>query len=398
MSTRQPHAQAQAAHPTDGERPAAPLAGFTVGVTADRRAEEQGTALQRRGAEVIYGAALRMIPLSDDSQLVAASRELAARPADIVVATTGVGFRSWMETCESWDLAEALLAGMAKARLLARGPKTTGAIRATGLREEWSPPSESSPEVLDYLLDQGVAGARIALQLHGEGLPDFCAALRRGGAEVVEVPVYRWSGPRDVAPLDRVIGAVVAADVDAVTFTSAPAVSGTLDRAKRIGREWQLETALRKHVLAMSVGPVTAQPLLDREIPTVWPERSRIGAQINRLGVELAARSPLHTIAGHQLQIRGHAVLLDGQLRQVSPASMRLLRELARTPGRFRTHEELSGVLDAEGSGDPHTVTEVVARLGKELAETSIVETVTSRGYRLAVAPGEDASEQVREP
>ncbi len=59
---------------------------------------------------------------------------------------------------------------------------------------------ESMAEVLDRLLDEGVDGRRIAVQLHGEPLPGFVEALRAGGAEVVGVPVYRWLPPRTSDP------------------------------------------------------------------------------------------------------------------------------------------------------------------------------------------------------
>jgi succinate dehydrogenase / fumarate reductase flavoprotein subunit len=52
------------------ETPAAsvpPLAGFTVGVTAARRAEELGVLLERRGAAVLHAPALRIVPLPDDA-------------------------------------------------------------------------------------------------------------------------------------------------------------------------------------------------------------------------------------------------------------------------------------------------------------------------------------------
>ena len=50
-----------------------PLAGFTVGVTAARRRTELGTALERRGAKVRYGPAIRLIELV---QLAATNMQL----------------------------------------------------------------------------------------------------------------------------------------------------------------------------------------------------------------------------------------------------------------------------------------------------------------------------------
>ncbi|MFC7326990.1 uroporphyrinogen-III synthase [Marinactinospora rubrisoli] len=367
--------------------PIEPLTGFTVAVTAARRAEELTALLRRKGAEVICAPALRIVPLSDDRRLRAVSTALAERPADVVVATTGIGFRGWVEACETWGLAEPLLTGMRFSRLLARGPKAKGAIRAAGLNEEWSPPSESSGEVLDYLLQRGVSGLRVAVQLHGEPLPDFCAALRMAGAEVVEVPVYRWTTPEDVAPLDRLIEAVAAGQVDAVTFTSAPAAAGLLARTRVTGAERRLIAALRGGALAMCVGPVTAGPLMARDIPAVWPARARIGALVKRLAEELPESAPTLPVAGHELRLRGQAVLLDGELRPVSPALMRVLRELARRPGQVRDRAELLASLG--GDADAHAVETAVARLRAVLGDSRIIQTVVKRGYRLSLDAGD---------
>src|ERR671923_432267 len=212
-----------------------PLAGFTVGVTAARRADELGALLQRRGAAVLHAPALRIVPLSDDSELLAATKEIIQRTPDVVVATTAIGFRGWIEAADGWGLGEDLLARLREVELLARGPKVKGAVRAAGLTEEWSPSSESMAEVLDRLLAEGVQGRRIAVQLHGEPLPGFVESLRAAGAEVVGVPVYRWLPPEDLAPVDRLLDATVSRGLDALTFTSAPAAASLLSRAEERG-------------------------------------------------------------------------------------------------------------------------------------------------------------------
>ncbi|MFD8815685.1 uroporphyrinogen-III synthase, partial [Streptomyces sp. NPDC059627] len=180
-----------------------PLAGFTVGVTAARRADELGALLQRRGAAVLHAPALRIVPLADDGELLSATKEIIDQAPDVVVATTAIGFRGWIEAADGWGFGEQLLGRLRGVELLARGPKVKGAIRAAGLTEEWSPSSESMAEVLDRLLEEGVDGRRIAVQLHGEPLPGFVESLRVAGAEVLPVPVYRWMPPEDHGPVDR---------------------------------------------------------------------------------------------------------------------------------------------------------------------------------------------------
>jgi uroporphyrinogen-III synthase len=276
-----------------------PLAGYTVGITAERRRAEFAAALERQGATVISGPAIRIVPLADDRELLAATRRALAAPLDIVVGTTGVGFRGWLEAAGQWDLAEPLTAAVGRSVVLARGPKVRGAIRAAGLRETWSPESESSAEVLEHLLaDYDLAGKRIAVQLHGDPLTEFIAALRQAGAEVIEVPVYRWVPPEDPEPLYRLIEAVAAGAVDAVAFTSAPAAANFLatatgqgqGEAVRAALGGPVRAALGGPVLAACVGPVTAAPLVQAGIPVIQPTRSRLGALVKEIAEQLPRR------------------------------------------------------------------------------------------------------------
>lgn len=366
-----------------------PLAGFTVGVTAARRADELGALIQRRGAAVVHAPALRIVPLADDSELLSATKGLLDAAPDVVVATTAIGFRGWVEAADGWGLGESLLTRLRGTRLLARGPKVKGAIRAAGLTEDWSPASESMAEVLDRLLEEGVEGSRIAVQLHGEPLPGFVEALREAGAEVVGVPVYRWMPPADIAPLDRLLDATISRGVDAVTFTSAPAAASLLSRAEQRGLETELLAALSRDVLAACVGPVTALPLQARGIDTVQPERFRLGPLVQLLCTELPSRARSLPVAGHQVEIRGHAALVDGALRPVPPAGMALLRSLSRRPGWVVSRADLLRALPGAGR-DEHAVETAMARLRTALGAPKLIQTVVKRGYRLALDPTAD--------
>lgn len=367
------------------EAGAAPLAGFTVAVTAARRREELGALLQRRGARVVYAPAIRIIPLDDDAELLAATRACIDLPLDVAVATTGIGFRGWMEAAEGWGLDDALRDRLGAATLLARGPKARGAIRAAGLMDDWAPESESSAEVLDHLLGQDLEGKRIAVQLHGEPLPDFVEALESTGAEVVTIPVYRWVLPDEVAPLRRLVESVAAAAVDCVTFTSAPAVSSLLTVAREAGQEDQVLAAFERNVVAACVGPVTAARLDRLGIPTVQPRRSRLGALVRSVVDELPARCRPLRVARHVIQVRGHAVLVDGEARELPPGPMAVLAALTRRPGVVVSRAELLAALPGGGT-DEHAVEMAVTRLRAALG-AKLIQTVVKRGYRIAYEP-----------
>ncbi|BDY28834.1 MULTISPECIES: uroporphyrinogen-III synthase [Mycolicibacterium] len=368
----------------------APLTGFRVAVTSSRRADELSALLTRRGATVTSAAAITMVPLPDDDELRAHTASLIDLPPDIVVATTGIGFRGWIAAADGWGLAAELTSALGSARVVSRGPKATGALRAAGLPEEWSPESESSREVLRYLVEGGVAGRRIAVQLHGatdewDPFPEFLDELRAAGADVVPIRVYRWHpAPRD-GEFDQLVTGIAERRFDAVSFTSAPAVASVLMRATELGIADAVLSAMRTDVHAMCVGPVTARPLVRLGVPTSSPERMRLGALARHITDELPLlQARTVRVAGHVLEIRGTCVMVDGVVKSLSPAAMATIRALSNRPGAVVSRFDLLGALPGSGT-DTHAVETAVLRLRTALGDKNIVSTVVKRGYRLAV-------------
>ncbi|WP_250028599.1 uroporphyrinogen-III synthase [Paractinoplanes maris] len=361
--------------------PTASLSGYTVGVTADRRRDELANLLESRGARVVLAPALRIVPIADDAELRAATRACLDLPPDIVLVNTGIGMRGWLEAAESWGLADPLRDALSRAYLIGRGPKARAAIRSAGLHDQWSPEGESYEEVVEHLKARGVAGLTVAMQLHGESQPEYTEALEQAGARVIEVPVYRWAPPTDPAPLHRLVDLITARLVDAVTFTAAPAVQALL-RTAGPAADAVLE-ALRHDVMAACVGPVTAGPLRRHNVPVVTPARARLSSLVRTIVDELPQRAVSLKVAGHALTLRGHAAIVDGELRPLAPAPMAVLRALAAVPGRVLSRAALLHALPR--GADEHAVEMAVARLRAGLAAPGVIQTVVKRGYRLPV-------------
>ena len=384
-----------------------PLLGCMVAVTADRRREELAALLRRRGARVLEAPTLKLVPLEDDAELRAATRACIESPPDYVVATTGRGWRGWLSAAEGWGDARDLQSVLARATVVTRGPKATGAVRAGGLREQYAAESELCGEVLDWLRAQDVRGKRIAVQQYGAVDPtvdcDLSAELRDAGADVVTVPVYRWDPPDDRAAVDRLIDAIEKREVHAVAFTSAPGVTALLEAAAvrdpNFGPERLLE-ALRTDVIAACVGAICARPLQDRGVPTIRPERARLGALVAELCVAVPQRIRREIPAedGRTLTIQGSAVLVREQPVILPPIVAAVLAELAQRPGWVVSRAELlRRVWRSRGTAlvgstasvrDQHIVESTIARLRTALGDDAdLVRTVTKRGYRLAVTP-----------
>jgi uroporphyrinogen-III synthase len=366
---------------------ASSLTGFTVAITASRRVDEFATMLRRRGADVVAAAAIEMAPLADDERLRAATEDLIATPPDILIATTGIGFRGWVAAAGSWGVAEALLDALRGARVISRGPKATGALRAAGLHEEWTPASESSEEVLAHLKADDLDGKRVAVQLHGatdrwNPVPGFRDTLAARGATVVAVPVYRWEPPADLTELDGLIEKIALDGVDAVTFTSAPAAASFLLRADELRLTQAVTRVLTTTATPFCVGPVTARPLESIGVPSVLPQRMRLGSLARVIADELPRRKPDLDVAGHTLGVHATCAVVNGEIRDLSPNSLTLLKVLSRAPGAVVSREVL---LEALGGDDPHVVDAAINRLRSALGARNLIATAVKRGYRLAV-------------
>ncbi|GGO83891.1 uroporphyrinogen-III synthase [Wenjunlia tyrosinilytica] len=367
--------------------PGGPLAGFTVGVTADRRRDELVALIERRGARVVEAPTMRILPLGDDTVLHSATERCLTGSLDYVVATTGVGWRGWMSAAEGWGTAGRLAEACGRATVISRGPKATGAIRASGLRETHSPASEAIDEVLDWLLARELHGTRIAVQEHGAPLEGFAAALRERGADVIEVPVYRWGPADDPAAVRRLVEQTVRREVHALAFTSAPAIEAFLACAEESGRRDTVLDAMRGDVLPVCIGPICARPLSSRGVETVWPDRGRLGSLVRVLAEELPARSrrELATAWG-PVVLQGACVTVGGDTLWLPPLPGAVLRALADRPGAVLSRAELLRRVWTDQQPEEHAVEAAVARLRTALgAYSGLVRTVTKRGYRLVV-------------
>ena len=365
-----------------------PLAGFRVGVTATRKAEEQIGLLERRGADVEWAPALSMDPNRvDQDELRAATEDVLARPVDMFLTTTGIGTKAWFDAAESWGLLEPLLAVLSQTEILARGPKSVGALRARGLRELWTPASEAFDEVLEHLRGRDLTGKHILVQEHGQSLSMVAHALRRRGAEVTTLTVYRVESAADPEPMFRMIDHLAEGELDAVTFTSAPAVAAFMTAVGSVGRRDEVVAGFQADVVAACVGPVTAAAFELWGVPTIYPDRSRTAAMVKQLETELPSRRAgrsLELVGGHQLLLHGEDVLLDGVEVTLSPAPAAVLAALVTNPGNVVSRGALLAELPSGTANSEHAVEMAVARLRSALG-TRTIQTVVKRGYRLAV-------------
>ena len=269
-----------------------PLAGWRVGVTADRRADQQIEALRRRGADVVHGCTMRTLDLSDDARLLEVSRALVDQPPDTLVLQTGMGLTMWLDAMDGIGLGDRVRAALGGCEVLARGPKAVSAARRAGLEVAWSAPDEQFAQIVDHV-DATGGRNRLFLQVDGTDEEALAAPLADSCREVVVVPIYRWALPVDVGPAEVLVDAVCDGGLDAVTFTTRQAAVHLVEIAEARGRRDELIAALDGvRAVPVSVGPVCSEAMRSLGMTgLVEPERARLVAMLDALAEVATARS-----------------------------------------------------------------------------------------------------------
>ncbi len=357
------------------------LAGFRVGVTSDRRADDLISALERRGAQVFHAPALRIAPHDQDQSLVAETRRLIAARPDVVMITTGYGMRRWFEVADANGLGAELTAVLDDATILARGPKAVGAVRAAGLEDARASEHVTTASMVDDLIERGLVDRRVAIQLHGYTDEAQLDRLRGVSATVLTVTPYRWVRPTTADRLPRLIEALCSRHLDAVTFTSAPGAEATLAAAAELGRLDKLVDALQTDVVAAAVGPITAAPLREAGVPALTPDRYRLGALIRLVCDTLSSERVQRLRCGElEIEVRGRAVTLDDRRVVLGPNALSLFKVLAASTTVVSRSELLRCLPE---HAEDHALEVAMSRLRRALNVPGLISTVVKRGYRL---------------
>lgn len=364
------------------------LEGYTIGITADRRWEEQAALFERRGASVQHGASIRTRPLGCDQRLRDATDAVIERRPAVLIANTGLGIRSWFSAAETWGVAEQLTVALRLARIYARGPKASGAVQLHGLDVEDRAPSERLCDAVDLALSNLRRGDLVAVQLDGSGRSDESERLRAAGLDVIELPVYEWTVPDDPGPALRLAEDIVTGRIQAVTFTAGPAIRNLL----AIAADRNLDVALRAaltdgRMVVGCVGPVCADVAASEGLSSphlVVPRTWRLGPLVRTVAERLRERTVTVELDGATMTISGTVVTVDDESVVLTDTEARVLTVLAREPNLVHAKADLLRRVWRDEDADPHVVEAVINRLRRRLGPSgATISAVYRRGYTL---------------
>lgn len=359
------------------------LDGLTVGVTADRRAHEELELLAAHGATVLHGPTITSAPASREDNLRLATLGLLDHPPDVFLASSGLGVRAWFSAADVWGIGAVLRSALARSRVVTIGAGADRAIGDAGLAVSGRLRHEHGGLLVAELDALGVAGRRVAVDVGDLAAGSCRSELAAAGAIVIEIPVGDWSLPSDIGPARRLVEAVIEGRVNAITFTSAPAVRNLLLIAEEASRAGELLAALNGGVVAMCVGPVCATAARRCGIVApAMPPKYRLGAMVKELATVLAANTREFWFAGHRLVFRGSVLELDTARIELDDREAAVLRALVVRPGVAVSRRQLLAEVWGDRQRDDHVVEAAVRRLRRHLGTCAdLVITVPRRGY-----------------
>jgi uroporphyrinogen-III synthase len=366
------------------------LRGYTLAVVTSRRKHPLVRSIAALGAQVVPVQVIGSAPCFSEDALGQALEELVTFHVDEVVLTSALGFHRLLKTASRLGLRDPLIRTLRGADLLISEGAVARRLRNLGLREFSRASAASNEELMHFLQRNATPGQRVAVEIDDRATGEACRALRAAGMEVVELPTYGASGPGEKPPIGvsetavgRLFETIDAGVLDALVLDSGAAADGLLAVVDRAGRLPDMVHALAGRAVVVGRGPSAVEPLRALGITAV-ASASGLSTELVQIAASLLrSASPRFTAAGHRLEVRGHAVLVDGRFHPVPSRQLAVLRALARDPGRVLSRAEIRRFLPGRAVDD-HAVEAAISRLRRHLPDLDLVQTVLRRGYRLA--------------
>src|SRR5439155_18320702 len=131
--------------------------------------------------------------------------------------------------------------------------------------------------------------------------------------------IYGWHLPEETGPALRLVEAACERRLDAVTFTSAPAVHNLFTIAGRDRRDGDLREAFNDDVVAGCVGSVCADGAREAGIRhPLAPSVGRLGLLVRALSEHFEARRRTLSLAGEEAWWRAGTLGVGDEVIELS--------------------------------------------------------------------------------
>jgi uroporphyrinogen-III synthase len=246
-----------------------------------RMSVDMARLIQRHAGQPLVVPALREIPipLQDNAAVFRFGVKLILHQLDILILMTGVGTKALLDVLQTrYPFAE-IVEALKKTILVTRGPKPLAVLKTIGVEANITVPEPNTWQDVIATLDyyRPVQGLKIAIQEYGISKPEMIEDLKKRGAEVFSVPVYRWALPEDTGPLKAAITEVMDGHIDVLLITNAAQIDHVMQLLEQEGKTELFREACKTVVLA-SIGPTASEGLKHHELPVDFePSHAKMG-------------------------------------------------------------------------------------------------------------------------
>ena len=269
--------------------------GLKVTSFESRRAKEIEKLIRYHGGVPRIAPSMREIPLSKSTDALKFAKNLIGEKFDIVILMTGVGTRALLKAVTTKYPEKEFIKALKKTTIVVRGPKPIAALREMRLKPNIIVPEPNTWRDILITLDNEVQikGKRVAVQEYGISNKEFINSLRKKGAKVTPVPIYKWALPEDLEPLHNAIKSIKNSKEDISIFTSSQQIYHLFEEASQDGSQDELKEGFKKIVIA-SIGPTTSETLnrfgLSPDYEPDSPKMGNLIREVARLGKELVRK------------------------------------------------------------------------------------------------------------
>ncbi|MUT67991.1 uroporphyrinogen-III synthase [Paenibacillus sp. NEAU-GSW1] len=258
------------------------LAGKRIAITGSRKIVELSEIIERQGGEAVVRPQQGLFVLQEKDVEYDLLRLLESG-TDWAIFTTGTGLAALLEQAERIGVRERLITLFRNSKIGARGYKTFTLLKKLGIQPIVIDEDGTTKGLIQALQSYHYADQNVAIQLHGEPMPELVSFFESKGAFVRTILSYQHVAPEQ-AISHQLCQEILEGALDAVCFTTAVQVRYFFQYVKNHGHYLDIKKSFLNQVLAVAVGRVTAEALREEGVRRILtPENERMGAMIVEL-------------------------------------------------------------------------------------------------------------------
>jgi uroporphyrinogen-III synthase len=238
------------------------LNGKTIAITRPTgQTQEAAEQILAWGGRPYFIPAIEIKGLSDFSKIKKFISEFQEGGIDWVIFMSINGIKYLLEAAQCLAQTAELKTGLAKAFVVAVGPKTAEACMSFGVHVDLVPAKYSSEGLIESVQGQDLSGKRIRIPRTTSATPTLTDKLKEMGADVEEVYVYESNLPVDEKLKEKFFEDLTCGKIDAVIFGSGLSAKNIFKMLTEKAAMEKVRAIFNGKVTAVAIGPTTAVAL-----------------------------------------------------------------------------------------------------------------------------------------